>query len=491
MTRRLLLALAAPLLGLLTVCTPGTPTCDAPNTTCSTTVCADLNTDPNHCGRCDISCAAGQVCVQGQCSCSGSGKVCGGVCVNTANDPSHCGECGKACAAGEFCVSGSCGPLGPPVQALCGNSGELVSLSEDLVPQPARTVIGAYPQSLASFGGRLYVADGGDNVLYNVDATAVPARKVEGGDRLDKVANQILVRGNRAYVVASGDNLIQVLDLSQTPPGTVAKDRTLDEIPTALVPPAQNTNPVFAAFAGDKLYVTLLGNCMDPTTTAGNRVLELDVSTVPGKVTRELVLNAADYEKDADEPANAPRPAGLAAVGSKLFVAVGNLKPSCYGADGPSAGPGYLAVVDTAAATLSARPIKLPAGCRNPGYVLATATRVYVTCSGAYGSAAAAEEALVVLDAATEAVLKTTTFPRCATSGEVGPNACKTAAPGRMAIRGERLLIADGNAGRLLVTDLEGNVPAAFASGVDLCPLKCFDPAQVCYQSTTDVLALP
>jgi hypothetical protein len=89
-------------------------------------------------------------------------------------------------------------------------------------------------------------------------------------------------------------------------------------------------------------------------------------------------------------------------------------------------------------------------------------------------------------------VSKTTTFVRCADPSAVGPDACKTAVPGRMALHDKLLLIGDANSGRLLVTDLEGTIPDAYKDGVSVCALKCpgGDTSKTCYQYVSDVTAL-
>lgn len=420
---------------------------------------------------------------------------CGGSCTAVETDPANCGGCGFACAENETCRASSCHPCPPEgcsagsVFATCFNSGELVGLDDQLVPV-SRALVGAGPQALARSGARLLAADALDNALYRFAPQAAPLAKEPGSDRLGHAANQVVVREGRAYVVNSTDNTVQVLDLSRAAPAAEQPDtsRTVDEIPTKPLEAASaaNTSPSFAAFAADKLYVTLVGTCDAAGDLAGNRILELDVAQVPGAITRELVFRAEDFEKDEGVAANSPRPSGIATRGSTLYVAVGNLNPSCVG----SAGPGYLAIVDTSAAKLAARTIKLPATCRNPAAVLATAERIYVTCPGSYGWGASPDEALLVLDAATEQVLSATRFPRCPTV-EDGPEACRTAVPGRMTLHGERLLIADSNAGRLLVTDLDGNVPTGLEKGVNLCAPICYGENNTgCYQYTSDVLSL-
>ncbi|MGC4121579.1 MAG: hypothetical protein QM765_44780 [Myxococcales bacterium] len=505
MTR--LLAVPAVLSALLVAgCSSGTGQCRDPFTRCSPTVCANLDEDPQHCGTCGNACAVGQSCLSGVCACPTGSISCDGVCVSHRSDPRNCGSCGTDCGD-QMCLNGVCGcpaggcicPTGQSlvhgvcqatVVAACFNSGELVALGDDLKPQSAKATIGAGPQSIAYDGKRFVVADTIDNALYSVDPKATPISRAAGADRLSKMVNHFVVQGTKGYAVCSGDNVVQVLDLSKPVPASgVDASRTIDEIPTSIAnPPApQNTNPSFAAFAGGKLYVTLLGTCDAAGDTAGNKLLELDVSAVPGKVTRELAFKAADFEKDSGATANSPRPASLAAVGTTLYVAIGNLNTNCVG----TAGPGYLAVVDTAANPMTYSALKLPDTCRNPGFVLASASRVYVSCLGSYGEATP-QEALVVIDPATNTVLKTTQFARCANPDEKGPAACKTAVPGRMALHGTKLLIADNNAGRLLVTDLEGNIASGFESGVELCPLKCpsADPSASCFQFVGDVAAV-
>ena len=73
--------------------------------------CVDLQTDPNHCGRCKGVCAAGQTCESGVCtdstpSCSG-GSQCG--------NPIDCGPGDAGC----FCVTGTSGTTACAYDAGC------------------------------------------------------------------------------------------------------------------------------------------------------------------------------------------------------------------------------------------------------------------------------------------------------------------------------------------------------------------------------------
>ena len=71
--------------------------------------CVDLAVDPDHCGDCQSTCAAGQVCSESTCSdrCLGAMR-CGDRCVDLSNDPKNCGACQSACFAGQVCSQSTC-----------------------------------------------------------------------------------------------------------------------------------------------------------------------------------------------------------------------------------------------------------------------------------------------------------------------------------------------------------------------------------------------
>lgn len=84
--------------------------------------CTDLDTTPSDCGGCGIGCD-GRVsshCEGGDCFCGDERRQCAGDpelccadgpdirCVDTSSDPFHCGRCGMRCAAGASCVDGAC-----------------------------------------------------------------------------------------------------------------------------------------------------------------------------------------------------------------------------------------------------------------------------------------------------------------------------------------------------------------------------------------------
>ncbi len=97
--------------------------CRSNETMCSDD-CADLSSDPSHCGGCGNACASGEVCASGSCqvSCPGSQTECSGACVDVQTSLDHCGACGTACGAGEVCSEGSCGlSCGGTSPTLCGD----------------------------------------------------------------------------------------------------------------------------------------------------------------------------------------------------------------------------------------------------------------------------------------------------------------------------------------------------------------------------------
>ena len=85
--------------------------CAAAGQLCCGGVCTDVQSNPKHCGKCDIVCGSG-VCVNGECqdnSCTGENKkMCSGECVNVSESPKHCGACGKACGDNMICENKSC-----------------------------------------------------------------------------------------------------------------------------------------------------------------------------------------------------------------------------------------------------------------------------------------------------------------------------------------------------------------------------------------------
>jgi hypothetical protein len=83
--------------------------CDAGDINCSGQ-CVDLQTDPNHCGSCGVTCAGSLTCSSGACACGAGTTMCGvGQCVDTQTDPNNCGTCNNVCRGP--CNAGHCSPF--------------------------------------------------------------------------------------------------------------------------------------------------------------------------------------------------------------------------------------------------------------------------------------------------------------------------------------------------------------------------------------------
>lgn len=105
--------------------------CAPEQTSCEET-CVDLRVSREHCGACDIECAAGEVCSEGTCalSCGGTTPtVCDGGCADLMTSSNHCGACGNACENGEGCVDGACVTVCPGSQVACGDTCTYLSIS--------------------------------------------------------------------------------------------------------------------------------------------------------------------------------------------------------------------------------------------------------------------------------------------------------------------------------------------------------------------------
>ena len=100
--------------------------CNAGYTNCGG-VCDDLTIDDSNCGSCGKICGGGETCQAGSCACPSGQTLCGSACTSTSSDNANCGTCGNACVGGETCQSGAC--VCPPGQTFCG--GACTSTSSD------------------------------------------------------------------------------------------------------------------------------------------------------------------------------------------------------------------------------------------------------------------------------------------------------------------------------------------------------------------------
>jgi len=92
--------------------------CPAGQIACPGGNCVDPSTDTRNCGSCGNSCATGQACTAGVCSCPVGQSLCAGSCINTSTDTRNCGSCGNSCATGQACTAGVCTSVAPPSDGL-------------------------------------------------------------------------------------------------------------------------------------------------------------------------------------------------------------------------------------------------------------------------------------------------------------------------------------------------------------------------------------
>ncbi|MFH1435484.1 MAG: hypothetical protein ABIJ56_07180 [Pseudomonadota bacterium] len=98
--------------------------CPGGLTNCSG-VCADLSSDPSHCGSCGHGCVLDEVCNEGECTsrCAEGLEECAGSCVDLMMDEAHCGACDHPCDESEACDSGSCVCVPDCFGRTCGPDG--------------------------------------------------------------------------------------------------------------------------------------------------------------------------------------------------------------------------------------------------------------------------------------------------------------------------------------------------------------------------------
>jgi hypothetical protein len=335
--------------------------------------------------------------------CPADQVACRGFCAAVRTDPANCGACGAACAAGDACSGGACalcsavctssrGCQGQTcladVEVACFATDEVRPLAGDLSPAgPPRPVDGG-PVSLAPLGGMTWVAHALVPSVVGLDLAGGPlVRALLGGGDLEVV---------RAYAGAYGrtDGLLYVADVGSSSlvvidPLRAAAGRSgaaIDEV-SLRRDPAKAENPRGIAFAGQKAYVALYGDAFDGTFVDKGQAVAV-VELPPAACSSPPCAASARLEKvlslegvaGAYDAGALPFPSGAAAVGSRVFVALANLKLSSGGYYGDPAGPGKLLAIDAAAGD-AVSALELP-GCTNPGSLAVDGSTLWVACGG-------------------------------------------------------------------------------------------------------------
>lgn len=149
-------------------CQPCDDVCLVGNGTAA--ACADLQSDPAHCGTCGQSCGADEVCSGGTCkqACAPGLIACEGRCIDPQSDRLFCGadsSCQDAtrCALDEVCSAGACEPGECPYLPIGGLYVDVVATKNPIL---------CYNQDGAGYqpGGGTYWVEGHKRILDNLRA---------------------------------------------------------------------------------------------------------------------------------------------------------------------------------------------------------------------------------------------------------------------------------------------------------------------------------
>jgi hypothetical protein len=457
--------------------------------------CVDVRTDPAHCGQCGNTCPSGQVCSQGTCGAScGVGELnCNGGCIDVTSDASNCGACGNVCGQGLRCVSSVCRP---DLVAACFNSGELFGLDAqaEVVSPSVATAPPSEPIGIAFHGAsQLEVADFEANKLYSFNIGA----PTDGGtwysaqagtDTLGSGAQAIAVSGDVAYVLNSNDHTLDAFDLTK-PAGQRLMCPDGGSGCTFSADFGANTFPWALTVGTDSVFVSLYGNTQNPADTSGNKIARVNL--------QGFATSFVDVPLDIDQfPADggyAPRPAGLAFSGGKLFVALANLSGFTAAAPSeiaifnvvsppPSDGSSGLAFVSK---------VSLGANCLNADGVLLNNGVLYVACGGKYelvGSDYVAQVpgAVAALNLTTQQQSFAPQLFACEPDG--GPSGCAAGSVSRLALAAGKIFAGDTVNGYLFTVDpTSGQVLRGADNPIVLCPGAAGGPGNF----VSDLAAVP
>lgn len=445
----------------LAICSAGACAC-APGATACGATCADLASDTAHCGACGNACAASDVCSDGACAptCGSGLTACDRACVDLAADRSHCGACGISCAAGQTCRAGACSA---DLQVACFATNEVRPVTADLLPAGPARAAGQGPVSLALDATRIFAANTLSHSLsvLPLDARLAGVEVPFAGDDFEHVA----VHRSLVFISNSGLGTEIVYD-----PGS---GRVLDEI---VLGATADVNPRGIAFTGTRAFVPLYGR---DERTGGQAIAAVDLSGLdrcgqPGPAsacgTLEKTLTLLDVAAAYDAP-GLPFPSRALAANGKVYVTLANLKKAT---SGPSAGyyvdpagPGRLAVVDTAAGDALSI-VSLGDGCKNPGSLALSGSTLWISCAWAGGPA------LLPVDLSGAAPVPGT------------PLVVPVGAPGNLAFCGGMGYLTDLWSGNVARFDPAGTAPPLVAS---VCPLS--DPGPYGWAWAADVACAP
>ncbi len=419
-------------------CNTGACEC-GPDTALCGDACADLSSSPSHCGDCATACDQGLVCSAGSCAaaCAEGLTDCGRACVDLSSDRWSCGSCGSACLRGESCRSGQCRP---DLYVACFATDDVRPANAALRAGFPRRA-GDGPIALALAADRLFSAN---SISHSLSSFAL--------DLWDE--HEILLAGSDFEGLAEHGG---VLFVSNAGTETLiaydpAAGRVADEV---VLGDLSGVNPRGAAFVGDIAWVALYGT--NPS-SGGQEVVAVDFSglaacsTPPcGSVGRRIDL------RSAAGPDGLPFPSAVAALGTKVYATLSNLKLGSGGYYTDPAGNGKLAVVDTAAGDALSI-VDLGASCTNPGALAAHGNVLWVSCGGCPWAPVPVPGALVPVDLSQAP-------PAVGTA--VSLSGVSVSGPGKLAFCGGTGYVTDQWSGTVVRFDPAGILPLAAG---EVCP---------------------
>jgi DNA-binding beta-propeller fold protein YncE len=290
--------------------------------------------------------------------CTSTQVLCDGQCTSLESDAAHCGACGRACGPGLSCSAGLCceGSQCPPaVYAACFNGSAVQGATAAPVPVGAPVAVETGPISLAWRGSALWVANSISNTLDRMQVS--PSGLVADG-AFPTVSIPVSGPFSDLEFLAERDG---VLHVSNAAVGSLV---LVD--PSAVSPIVGEVQlgsfsfPQGVAFAGGSAYVALNGS-------SEVAVVDLATRTVRKRIDLSALASAGALAL----------PSRLAVVDGRVYVTLWNLDATFS-----PAGNGRLAVIDTATEALvpGVNPLDLGSGCQNPAGLAALGSTLWVTC---------------------------------------------------------------------------------------------------------------
>ncbi len=253
-----------------------------------------------------------------------------------------------------------------------------------------------------------------------------------------------------------------------------------------------NTFPEAVVKVNGFLWVPLHGG-IGVSSAAGQKVIQVDISDVTNPHTVGTVdFSGLDLHGFDGGTMSVAGPYAITTLGGQLYVALNNLNP--FVLPEVPGGPGLIAVVDPD--TLNAQIIDLGAdACQNVVYVTAGAGVLYASCAGSAvydlnnAVIANAHAGVVAYDLAASAV-RTSWSAACPADAGVladGGSSCIPILPGRVAVFGTDVFVADQSGGRIFVLDASDGGLTQKGQPIQAC---AYDPITG-FANVADILSLP